>query len=1027
MKLLKSAAIIGRLAALGAALSGSCARAADVPTDKTPGAWDGVTASAKLAEPYENSLQARAQTTGLLSYYEQPWRAYMDTWDARQWNDCLAVNFNVLPKDAEATAQVLADAGFKHARVEFGWGNFDYDKETLLSDKRQGMLDSLRLLQKHGLRPLLLLNSHHAAPCPFRNVFVELTADAKKGDKTLKVKDGSAIRVGYTGPMYGPEYCAAKPLVTKVDADGTCHLSTALADDLPAGRQPLWELKYQPFHGSKVTGASDAENAVWAASSQATMKGWERYVSETCALAQEALGTKGKPDAGFDLEVWNEFTFGSNYLNYNNYTDDKLAFAPFTYSHTRPMQAGYAPDAKRTFSYSGDASGEMFGRTCDFITSHSADFPGVKVDNGFLNQVPYGSGADSWDGQAAISRHFYTGNWVEINSKTARPDMGTIDALGNLDGTKGPKDYFDIVPGTNFIPTFRAGFPEWGFSAFQLEKTISNLLPDARLGGSRYSHNGDFHPVELWQTEFNYGRAAMFEAIFKDTHAAHDDPRMVALDDFIDGKFMLRSFVFQNHKGLKRLYMFAPVDAPFQIGMFSPAYFAALGKSGGKLTPDVRAHIPSAYAGLSWMSKQLGAADKLDAPRPLRVDGLTEYKPRLIFAGDGSAKHPDRFNRDWFAFLPYQLSANKFLVPYYVVVPDASKIWSPAKDPFDKTRYVMPDQEFDVQIGNCAGTGAKVSAYDPLTNTAVPVKVVSATGNSLTVRLQTSDYPRVLTVEEAKVGPQILDPRVTSDGAGKLTVSWKTNVPVNAAKVTYGKGWQNRGAQEVVLKGGVSAYSVSIPTGQKGILAARIKVTTNGLSDVWPRWDEDVQGQTVVPGSTPDDVKAAPSTLPTTPGGVAPAAPTPLVAPANVKLPVLETNATRGYRLGLPAGTTLSGPDDEREGNLGSGANAVRLRVRFLPGAAASAAQFLPATSAIDASSLRALTLPDKTAATLATFDLAEAAHPGMTNLAQRFLLVPTGKGNGDLLLLAITGTSAAIKENEPLIAAIFAGVKVNQ
>jgi len=1010
-------------AALIVASSVQCVRA-DAPAPQQ-GEWDGVTASARLDEPYENPLQARAQTAGLLSYYQQPWRSYMDTWDARQFNGSLAVNFNVSDKAAEATAQILSQAGVRQARVEFGWGNFDYEKETLLGDRRKQMIDTLRLLQRHNLRPLLLLNSHHAAPCPFRNLRVELTQDAKKGDKTFKVKDGSAIRVGYTGPMYGPEYCAAKPMITRVDADGTCHLSTGLGDDLKAGSQPLWELKYQPLHGPKRVGAKDdAENAMWAASAQATADGWVNYVAQTCEIAQEALGTKGKADAGFDLEVWNEITFGSNFLDINNYYDEKFNFEPLKYSHTRPMQAGFSPDA--TLDFHNEGYGTLFSRTCDYITARAAQYPGVKVDNGFLNQVPYGSGADSWDGQGAISRHFYVGNWTDISTKTARPDMGTIDAVGNLDGVKGPKDYYDIVPGTNFIPTFRAGLPEWGYTAFQIEKVISNLLPDARLGGSRYTHNGDFKGVELWQTEFNYGRAGMMDAIFKETKLPRTDPKMLALDDFIGGKFTLRSYLFQNHKGLKRLYMFAPADGPYNIGMFSPLYFAALEKSGGKITPEVSAQIPSVYKGLEWISKRMEAGEKLDAPRPLRVDELVEYKPRLVFAGDGTAKHPSRFNRDWFAFLPYQLAANRFLVPYYVVTPDASKIWQPAKDVLDKTRYVMPDQEFDVTVGNCAGAGAKVSAYDPLFNVSVPVKVVKATPTTLTLRLQTTDYPRVLEIEEAKVGPQILEPKITSDASGTLSLSWKTNVPVGGAKVTYGKDWTNRGAQEVALAGGKSAYSVKIPTGQKGVLSARIKVAANGLSDVWPRWDQDFGGQVVVPGSTVGDLK--PAALIATAEGNIPATPILFAAPNGAALPVVERDAVRGFELRLPKGTALSGAPDDREGSIGSGANALRLRVRFFAGGAGNAAGQLPFAAVGDVVSKKLVSLPSGLGATLASYKFLYEAHPGMTNLGQQFLLVPVGadpKNRNDLLILSVSGTPAALEANSSTLNAIFAGVSI--
>ena len=1003
------------LAAATVVTSSQGVMAAPVPE---VGEWDGVTASAKLDGPYEDIRQSGKG--GFLSYYTQPWRAYMDTWPADRFLESMGVNFNIGAKNAEAVAQILSESGIRQARIEFGWGDFDYHTEKLEGAKRKNAIEILQLFQKKGIRPLLLLNSHHAAPCPFRNITVEFVADAKKGDTTFKVKDGTAIRVGYTGPMYTPEYSAAKPLITKVDADGTCHLSAGLGDDLKAGPQPLWELKYRPFHGFNEKNATPEENAMWKASAYATFDGWMKYIEETAEMAVEALGTKGKPDAGFDMEVWNELTFGSNFLDLNNYYEKKWEFTELiSHTRTRPVQADFRPDAVTDFKREGILA--IFARTLDYMNEHAKEYPGVKVDNGFDNQWTFDSGAESWPNQGAISRHFYLGGWWEISPKTARPDMGTLDALGNLDGVKGPRDWYDIEPGTNYIPTLRAGMPEWGYSNFQFEKIITDVMPDSRLSGGvhgRYTHNGDFHQVELWQTEFNYGRAALMEEIFKQTKADRDDPKMLALDDRLGGKFALRSYLFQNHKGLARLYMFAPGDPPYNIGMFSPLFFKALEKSDGKLTPEVRALVPSFYKGLAWLTKQMEASTPLAAPRPLRVDALTEYKPRLMIPGKGTPQHPHRYNRDHFAILPYQVTASKFLIPYYVVTVDASHIWQPEKDPFDPSRYDMPEQDFDVTIGNVAGANAKVSAYDPLTNTSVPVAVLKSTPCTLTVKLKTVDYPRILVVEEQKIGPQILDPKVSTDKDGVLSLSWKTNIPVNAVKVTYGKDWQNRAANELTVPGGKQEYSLKIPTGQKGVLAARIKVAANGLSNVWPRWDEDPRGQVVVPGSTRADVSPMIVSTPTGPTAQV----GDFIAPEGVTLPVVEPNVTRRYSLKLPQGTTFSGAPDDREATIGTGANAIRIRAHYTTESGRNSEALLPFAAVGDIANRRLVKLPSGVSATFVDFIFRAEQHPGVVNLHQKYLLIPVEKTN-DVLVLSAQGTPAAMQAQDKLITAIFASV----
>ncbi len=71
-------------------------------------------------------------------------------------------------------------------------------------------------------------------------------------------------------------------------------------------------------------------------------------------------------------------------------------------------------------------------------------------------------------------------------------------------------------------------------------------------------------------------------------------------------------------------------------------------------------------------------------------------------------------------------------------------------------------------------------------------------------------------------------------------------MPVEAG-VTWGSDWTNSRANRVDLEPGKTEYSVTIPTGLTGVVAARIIVKANGLTNKWPRWDEDPRGQVVIP------------------------------------------------------------------------------------------------------------------------------------------------------------------------------------
>src|SRR5215831_7602143 len=74
------------------------------------GTSQGRVIDAKLDGPYEDPRQQGIPFGGRRSFYLIPWRAYMDTWPAKQYLDCLGINFNVNSADAKAVATVLADA-----------------------------------------------------------------------------------------------------------------------------------------------------------------------------------------------------------------------------------------------------------------------------------------------------------------------------------------------------------------------------------------------------------------------------------------------------------------------------------------------------------------------------------------------------------------------------------------------------------------------------------------------------------------------------------------------------------------------------------------------------------------------------------------------------------------------------------------------------------------------------------------------------------------------------------------------------
>jgi hypothetical protein len=812
-------------------------------TQKLPpiGEWDGVTKSAHLSDSYEDPAQAKIPF-GVISYFNQPWRAYMDTWPASHYLQFPGLYWNIPDKYADAICTLMDECGIHYARVEIGWGSLGWD-DQFPQDTAQKYQNLFRIFKTHHIRPIILLNAHHGIPCPMKDFHVQLTEDALKGSYVLHFKSIQGVRPMYMG-LPNPDYIACKPLITSVDTDGTVHLSSALPYDIKAGDLRLQVWKYQPLQGPML---KDGEPVP---ASQETLDGWLKYADAVGELARSALGGVYPRDSGFDIEVWNEQSFGSDFLDINKYFDKKREYAkPIQYNHQRKPEPGLLPGAKMTFTSEGYTS--LLPMTVDFFRKPQNGFHGVQVISGFSNQWPWDNGDSLWDGQAGFSRHYYTGGWQDCSPKTplSRPDQATVDALGNLDGKKTPQDWNTIVPGTNFIPTFRCSFPEYFHSGFKTESLSRDVMPDSHLsyfaGHGRYTNNGDLHPAEVWETEVNWWRRPFFDDLIKKTGVKENDPRMIALDRHIAGKLLLRQYIFHCSKGLYRITVFCSNQDPLSFGVFPPAIFQPLDQSGGNITPDVRAALPPEFIGLKWLYDRMKMGVPMAATEALKVKDLVEYKPRLVFAGDGTPEHPSKWNRDFFAFLPFQLNPNEYIIPYYVVTLNITHSWNKNDDLLNPSRYDMPDQDFDVVIGNLNGKGASVSVYDPLKNVYEPVTVLHSSNSELKVRLKTVDYPRFLRVVEKNPGPAFVGkPKMTVDRTGKLSLQWKTNIPV-LAKVTY--GWTKRDQNMVKLPARAKSFQFSTFTGIKGVVAVRIWVNANGLTTAWPRWDEDPNGQMVTP------------------------------------------------------------------------------------------------------------------------------------------------------------------------------------
>lgn len=824
---------VGKVAVRDAAKGGKAALPKVTAGPKTPpgiGEWDGRTLQAELKGPYEDRLQQQIPF-GCTSYYLTPWRAYMDTHPASRFGRIQAVNWSDLSApESEATMRLLAEAGFRSFRLEIGWGHFDFDDESQLSAREVERLKLvLPLAKKYKLRPMILLNAHSGGPCPRRTVPVELAAAAPAGARELRLKGGFApFRTGRTG-LNNQEQWVAFPLITGLapQPDGTvlAQLSAPLNRAVPAGKAELTELKYAPFSGDVLEDGTPNPEA------RETVDGWCRYVKHVTCAVRDILDSGDPEDAGFDVEVWNEYSFGSQFVWERNYYRPARKFRSYP---------AYAIAGKTTADAEVQAE-IVLPLTIELVNDPAMRLPGVRVVSGFSNQRPWDNGSEMWPGQAGFSRHYYTN--LDC-SDTWHDSTGYLSAATeNPDRLRRPPLDAQGKPGKGFVPELRFSLPESPCFGIKTEFMIRDMqpFPGPWAHHHRFSHPGTGKPALLWETEFNTYRRPFAELLEKAYGVKRGDPRLQPVLQAVAAKALVRSFVFYCHKGIDTLFVFAVRNGEDEFSILPEAYFRALARNRYQLNDEVRRAAGPQIAAASNLNRLLGGAKPLESTRRLTVRKLVEHRPRLVFRGDGTAAAPDRFHRDDFACLPFQLDASSYAVGFYVVTRDLLHGWNPQLDLLDPRRYEMPEQRFDLTLGNLNGIGAKLEIYDPILDRTFPVRPLAASGDALTVPLPTVDYPRFLIVREKEAGPLVGAPELKRTGPDSAELAFTPNVS-GQAEISWGAFPERRGGGSVTVSAEAGRRRTVELNGFRPEYGVRIVLRAGKLAAVWPQWDHDVAG-----------------------------------------------------------------------------------------------------------------------------------------------------------------------------------------
>lgn len=757
----------------------------------------GAPASSGVLEPYPDPAQQLALRFGERSYWHQPWRAYVDTQPASRLLEGIGINLNVPPEQADAVCRHLAANGFRRVRVEVGWGSFRYDEPSLLANP-EAFATTVGACMRYGLRPLFLLNGHHGYPCPIRPARLRLREPAEAGATEITLEDTADVVPGYTGLNGFGDYWAARVLLTEVDAaTGCAQLSRPLPTALPAGDVEASTLRYRPFAPLTLADGSPTPGA------EETLAGWVTYVRGLTAAAKRALGTEGANDAGFDLEVWNELTFGSNFLHVKNYYDPPLL---------------------------GDRDwviGEILRRTVEYVSDPANGLPGVRVGDGFNNQWPWGAGSTAPVGLGALDKHPYAGSrhYPEADDGQGAYGLQPLDALGAPDGTVADRTYLR--------PEFGCYFPEYALCALQTEhitRDVSPLTTDIYgVKHGRFTHPAGGAPVEMWITETGIA-------------PNERDPQVPAdVARHIKGKTTLRYLTCFLNKGMGFVTLFAAAGGDGWLGLVSDAFLDAV-KAGGGAYPDDDGPLTSpAMSATRNLVRAFEGAEPLRYTRALELARVEEPEERFAFVGDGTPRHPSLPNRELLAFLPFQISAGRYVVAYYVMTRDVMQVWRPELPASDPTRLDMPEETFILTLRNVRGTSGRVSAYDPLRDREVPVEVLARSESEMRVQVLASDSPYLLSIEEDRSGPLIASPRIERDGeAGSWVLRFSTNVPCRC-RVTIGEGPAREGLAMLEVDAAGGECAVPLPEfGTGGTLSLRLQAEAEGLTANWPVWDEDV-------------------------------------------------------------------------------------------------------------------------------------------------------------------------------------------
>ena len=198
-------------------------------------------------------------------------------------------------------------------------------------------------------------------------------------------------------------------------------------------------------------------------------------------------------------------------------------------------------------------------------------------------------------------------------------------------------------------------------------------------------------------------------------------------------------------KGMTREYFFHA--APGALSLINENFSTALAAHPNTYPGDtLGGETMSAFHNLL---TQFQGPGPTGIPRQLKLLSITQTGNHAQFTGDGTPAHPNLYDREILAVLPFQSSPTRFVIPIYVMTLNLLTLYEPTAPTNDIHRFDLPHETFHITLTNLPPTTTPptITAYDPLRNETTPTHLTTYTPGTATIEIAATDYPRILTIQ----------------------------------------------------------------------------------------------------------------------------------------------------------------------------------------------------------------------------------------------------------------------------------------